>query len=1628
MIQSNQKTSLLIPSQLPEFIRDNPDYDKFVAFLQAYYEWMEQNGNVLERSKNILNYRDIDRTTDEFINYFINDFFPYFPEESLVSKREAVKIAKQLYGRKGTPASYHFLFRMLYNSDCELFNTEEAVLIASSGDWYQPKYLNVSTVDRLWLDIKGYKIFGETTKAIALIENSILGGIEGLETQVFISNIERQFQSGEYVIIVDNQLQPILFNGAQLRAQVVGQILSITVDKDRRGLQYDVGDPVIINGGLNSGPTTGAANAIVSKVTQGSIQRIDVITGGYGYRPNPNTILHLSDAPGARAIVGSVDTNPSRTINVSIIALNDIQPSINTVIGANSYTWLDINSGGANANGIVMTTENGDILVTQAGDTLLTEFINTTGLLVNVDTILRDALDFLSYPTYPISSVLVLSSGTGIKKVPTVVADSIYLTDVPTPNVVYPDADTGHLKSLGILGPVLIANGGSGYVINDTVSFIGGRGWGAYANVSNVSGSGAITGVIYIEDPSPTRLYPPGGMGYVVGDMPTVVVTSNTGINASLYVPTILGDGATFSVVTDTIGAILKIDVTDGGKNYISKPNVSLKINDISVTNVSLGNLPIKDDIVFQGPDLANATYSATVNSISILEFSNPRKFNLRVFDYTTAPNPILPLKISHKNISMNIIPYTGVGFENYNANGIRQYGDGTALAYANFENGLSSGKGQFLSGKGQPSGFSVLENEIYNTFTYEILVEKEISKYRDILLNLLHPTGMQVLGKFILRAEQKLDISMSDVIYQGHPIQVFTGLNTYVTLEPNGSSSNLLTIHNISISNIANVLFTNDFIRISSNTGPNIQSEILVINWTANTIALKENVWLAWANVAYTRGISGTNVISILGFTNAYNIVNGGVYAYPNTPILDMLHVGDTITLSNNHSCINVGGPVVIDDWWATYGDYANLTYTYGSSVVYDSLGNLYVTGGIDANTTAFDDACTSTLIADTMIPQPVLLKYNGLGVLVWQKIISDNSAVMFSTLGNTATWQGIFEWGEAVAIDNNDNVYLTIDTSNIINQNTGYGGIIKIDNNGNKVFANVFNVGSPVTACVSVTFSMTDIVVAPNTHEIYITGTVSDTRIPEYNLSPAPQQMYVAKLDNNTNIIWGRSLYQDGYDHTTTLTLSAGSSGFVAGEVVYQSSTGLFNDTDVIAQGSVYRYDGANNLIYIRNAHFVTWDAVTFTTLRSLQTTNTRTVSAITATDTPDYGTHSATIPWKQIATRGYGIKIDAGANVYVVGENFVPYPGYATGNTYIVLAKYDPSGNLLWHTELGNKANVDTSVFDANTNATGGLGLALDSNNNIYVVGATNFGYPKYNWVTGFQFPPNASTQLGEFRANTSALIVKYNNNGQLQWQRRLGAEGQVARSIVIDSNNDIFIAGTANSVHDWDPPSAGESGGGFLTMNPSGRSTSNLFVACYSANGNLNWQRTIGTGSDGMQYAWGTRSLATKQSKLAFVGYSTGTVNVSSLIVSQIDKSGNSIGTWGNIVYTASSFANSNAALNTISISMGTMPFGWQGDTTACTMGGIINITNFPGYANASIKLSSNVIYLGNGSSSNTSFQSDNANIIVTFIDTGNNLIYLDRILCTTANSYLSVNRPAFQTSNVIIFKQLGLVAN
>jgi hypothetical protein len=663
---------------------------------------MESTGQVTDRSQNLLNYKDIDKTTDEFIKYYVNDFLQYFPKDSLIDSNMAIKVARQLYQSKGTLASYQFLFKVLYNSDFEVFYTKDAVLRASDGLWYVSKSLKLATTNVNFLSIKNYSLFGETTKSVATVESSIRAGNK---TEVFISNIERLFHSGEYVRVVDSNKQDVLFNGQPLRAKVVGQISQIKIDPKNRGLFYQHGDPVIVYGGLESANGHGAT-AVVDKTTSGSILNINVLNPGYGYYNSPNTLINITNAPGAQALVGSLDPAANGVATVSFIPLDSIAPKQNIRLDSLNYAFANV----ANAN---------------------------------VATTLADAFSFVNLTLYPISSVLLINGGGGITVPPVVTANSRYFDDYGNFN---------DIRSLGILAPIQIKNGGLGYRANDIIVFTGGSGLGAHARVNTVASNGMIQTVKYTTD----GLYGLGGMGYKPTALPRLTVNSanNLASNASLYVPGVLGDGAIFTTVTDKTGAISTINLIDNGEDYIGKPNVSLKIQDIVVSNVSITNLPRLGDVVYQGESISLATYTATVNNASLLQpDGNPALslYNLRVFDYDSNPNPNLELKIDAKNINM---PMAGFAYSTkYNNYGVKTYGDGRAKANASFLDGLVISQGQYLNTKGQPSSFDVLQSSKFNNYTYQITVEKEIAKYKDILLNLLHPSGMKLIGRYVLKS-----------------------------------------------------------------------------------------------------------------------------------------------------------------------------------------------------------------------------------------------------------------------------------------------------------------------------------------------------------------------------------------------------------------------------------------------------------------------------------------------------------------------------------------------------------------------------------------------------------------------------------------------------------------------------------------------------------------------------------------------------------------------------------------------------------------------------------------------------------------------------------------------------------
>ena len=502
MISNNYKTSLQVAKQLPEFIQDDNSYQTFVSFIEAYYQWLETantnnsantvattNGQgVTYASKNLLDYSDVDGTLDEFVDYFINDFLPYIPTDVLADKRKLLKISKELYKTKGTENSYKFLFRALFNSSAEVFNTSDTILKASDGKWVITKSLRIDSIDTAWLLINNLKLFGETTKSYATVDYA---STTGSKTEAFISNIQRLFHSGEFVRVVDNNNLDVYFyenkfyiqnsgviippEATILRGKIVGVISSIKINPKNRGQFYVSGDPVIITGGLNTNVVNPiGATAIVGETTTGSITSINVLDGANGYRLPPNSSINFSGG-------GIGFASAQAEINL----LDDTQQT--------TISYIINNTLGIAANVVMGNTNSPDLY-----------YCFKDPGVSNTNTKLIDAFNFTAFTVGPIGSVHLIDEGAGYSSSPNVTASSLYTTDV----------GQSELKTLGILQTIQIVNGGTDYGNNDVIRIVGGTGQGAYANIV-VNSTGAIVRVPYVfADGNTNPTYPLGGSGY----------------------------------------------------------------------------------------------------------------------------------------------------------------------------------------------------------------------------------------------------------------------------------------------------------------------------------------------------------------------------------------------------------------------------------------------------------------------------------------------------------------------------------------------------------------------------------------------------------------------------------------------------------------------------------------------------------------------------------------------------------------------------------------------------------------------------------------------------------------------------------------------------------------------------------------------------------------------------------------------------------------------------------------------------------------------------------------------------------------------------------------------------------
>ena len=140
----DERVSTQLRSLLPDFI--TADHPTFSAFVQAYFEWMERDGNPRYATVKHLSIRDIDETVSSFITHFNSEYLHGFPASfsSVVNERAAIKRIGDLYRSKGGEKAVLLLFRLLYNETVSIIRPGERILGLSNAVWDDPITVFVS--------------------------------------------------------------------------------------------------------------------------------------------------------------------------------------------------------------------------------------------------------------------------------------------------------------------------------------------------------------------------------------------------------------------------------------------------------------------------------------------------------------------------------------------------------------------------------------------------------------------------------------------------------------------------------------------------------------------------------------------------------------------------------------------------------------------------------------------------------------------------------------------------------------------------------------------------------------------------------------------------------------------------------------------------------------------------------------------------------------------------------------------------------------------------------------------------------------------------------------------------------------------------------------------------------------------------------------------------------------------------------------------------------------------------------------------------------------------------------------------------------------------------------------------
>ena len=248
-----------VGNHIPDFI--NSEHPQFRLFLEAYYEWLEQQNTgvstsssdlfkVLENPGGLINNaqvnRDIDDTLDGFLNYFQNEVLPITVEAASATQRFTIKKIRDVYLSKGTPKSFKLLFRLLYDREIEIYEPAKNVLEASEGKYlsFPNVYLEVVDINES-LDLIDLSLsyLSDSEDGQNVTTTILSGAIVGVEDSDKNQILKAQLNN---IPSLDSKKQYFLFDGSDItkfvKVKTLPTISSININK--KGTLYTENDKV----------------------------------------------------------------------------------------------------------------------------------------------------------------------------------------------------------------------------------------------------------------------------------------------------------------------------------------------------------------------------------------------------------------------------------------------------------------------------------------------------------------------------------------------------------------------------------------------------------------------------------------------------------------------------------------------------------------------------------------------------------------------------------------------------------------------------------------------------------------------------------------------------------------------------------------------------------------------------------------------------------------------------------------------------------------------------------------------------------------------------------------------------------------------------------------------------------------------------------------------------------------------------------------------------------------------------------------------------------------------------------------------------------------------------------------